>query len=316
MSGNAAVGTSNFSITDAQVAYLKFNETSGTTAANAVSGGQSGTVNGTATWGTGEAGKALTFDGGTYVSVSNFTKPTKQLAVSALVNADPATAATVSFIRNAQNGGLAVGGTNSGLFDLGLVMNDTDGLLHLRGQIAAGPNIVTVTDPAGFPLGSFHQVAISADGAQLRLYKDGKEVDSKDYTGVLNVPAVQSLTIGGGVTVDDTGTSLDPSNAFIGSIDDVAVYSRALTSSEVAAINTAATQGKDLSTVTETPPVDETPTLAIARSSGNVTISWTGTGFRLQASDTVNAGYADVSGVTGTSYTTAASGTKFYRLIK
>jgi hypothetical protein len=317
LSRNASVGTSNFSITDAQVAYLKFDETSGTTAANAVSGGQSGTVNGTATWGTGQAGKALAFDGGTFVSLSNFTKPTKQLAVSALVNADPSSGATVSFVHNGQNGGLAVGGTNSGLFDLGLVLNDTDGLLHLRGQIAAGPNIVTVTDPDAFPLGTFHQVAISADGAQLRLYKDGKQVDSKDYTGVLNVPATQALTIGGGVTVDDTGTYLDPNNAFIGSIDDVAVYSRALTASEVSAISAAAAQGNDLSTVTETPPVDETPTLTIAHASGNVTISWTGSGFRLQSSATVNSGYADVAGVTGTSYTTSsATGTTFYRLIK
>jgi hypothetical protein len=319
VSKNAAVNLSNFSVTDANVVYLPFNESSGTTVANSATGGQAGTVNGTASWGAGKIANAFTFDGATYVNVPNFTKPARFIGVSLWVNADATSAADVSFVRNAV-GDLVVGGATAGLFDFGLVADANDGSLHLQAQLAVGPAVLTVTDPAPFTLGAWHHVAFSADGAQIHLYKDGVEVAARDYTlDLLNTPVVQFLTVGGGVTVDpnDGTVALDPENAFFGKVDDLAIWNRSLTPDEVGKIFTAGNQGQALTTVQLDPPVTDEVELELTRSGGNITISWTGTGFRLQASDRVDTGYADVPGVTGTSFTTATTGgPRFFRLIK
>jgi len=261
-------------------------------------------------------------DGATYVQVPNFTKGTKQIAVSAWVNVDASTATDASFVRNAQ-GALAVGGTNSGLFDFGLVMDANDGTLHLNAKVAVGPNIVQATDPASFNLGAWHQVAFSADGAQLTLYIDGKAVAATDYTGNLNTPNVPYLSIGARLSADpDTGVvGIDPNtpNPLIGKIDDVAVWSRAITSNEATLVYNAGKAGQGAATVKETAPVEENATLTIARGgNGALTITWTGTGYRLQSSDTVKGTYADVPNVTGSTYQVpaATTGNKFYRLIK
>ncbi len=320
VSQNAAVNLSKFDVTDSEVVYLPLDASSGTTAVNSASGGQPGTVNGTATWGAGKVGNAFTFDGSTYIQIADFAKPTKLMGASLWVNADAGISATVSFVRDAV-GGLAVGGTNSGLFDFGLVAN-ADGTLSLRAQVAVGPNIVTVADPNNFPLGAWHQVAFSLDGAKLHLYLDGKEVNATAYSlGALNAPSVKSLTVGGGISYDDSGNvSIDSNNAFVGKIDDLAIWSRTLSPDEVAAINTAGNQGKALTTVVLTPPpVDVSPTIVLTSSNGNLNLSWTGSGFTLQSATTVNGPYSPVSGATGSAYSTAinpATHAIFYRLVK
>jgi hypothetical protein len=320
VSKNAAVNLSKFNVTDAGVVYMPFNETSGTTAANAAPGGQSGTVNGTASWGAGKIANAFTFDGATYINVPNFTKPARFIGVSLWVNPDPASAASVSFVRNAV-GGLVVGGANAGLFDFGLVADANDGSLHLEAQLAVGPAVLTVTDPAPFTLGAWHHVAFTADGAQIHLYKDGVEVATRDYTlDLLNTPAVQFLTIGGGVAIDpnDQSVTLDPNNAYIGKVDDLAIWNRALAPDEAGKIFAAGNQGQPvISIVLEPPAGGEDSEMSVSRSGGNITISWTGAGFRLQESATVNGTYTDVAGVTGTSHTTPTSGAaRFFRTIK
>ncbi|HVK59409.1 MAG TPA: hypothetical protein VM735_11560 [Candidatus Kapabacteria bacterium] len=58
------------------------------------------------------------------------------------------------------------------------------------------------------------------------------------------------------------------------------------------------------------------PTMQVARSSGNITITWTGAGFRVQESSNL-ATWTDVQGATGSPVTLPTSGThKFYRLIQ
>ncbi|HEX7862942.1 MAG TPA: LamG-like jellyroll fold domain-containing protein [Verrucomicrobiae bacterium] len=314
VSRNASVNLSTFQVTEGASVYLPLNETAGTTADNAV--GTDGTVNGTATWGAGKIANAFTFDGSTYITVPNFTKPTRFMGVSAWVNADPSTAATVSFIRNAV-GGLSTAGTNSGLFDLGLVLDDTTGLVHLRGQVAVGPAVLEVIDPNPFTVGQWQHVALSVDGAQIRLFKNGTEVASRDYTfDLLNTPAVQFLTLGGGIVYDEFGTqSLDPANAFIGRLDDVALATRNLTTEEVGKIFTQGNLGQPITSVQLTQPQQDI-TVDIEQSGNNLTITWDGPG-RLQSSATVDGTYADVQGATGTSYTTTATGPmRFYQVVR
>lgn len=74
---------------------------------------------------------------------------------------------------------------------------------------------------------AWNHYAGSYDGATLRFYKDGVQISSAGYVGVIGTPTVP-LYIGrpGGTT----------SGAFAGRIDDVKVYDRALTAVEVATL--------------------------------------------------------------------------------
>jgi hypothetical protein len=319
VSRNASLNLSKFDVTDAAVVYLPLNEASGTAVANLAPSGQGGTVVGTASWGAGKIANGFTFDGLTYINVPNFTKPTRFMGASLWVNADASTFGTVSFLRNAV-GGLGVGGTNSGLFDLGLVLNPDTSTFHLRAQVAVGPAVLEVIDPAVFTFGAWHQVAFSVDGAQIRLFKDGVEVGARDYTlDLLNTPATQFLTLGGGVVYDEfaEGYVLDANNAFVGKLDDVAIWSRSLTTDEVAKINTQGNAGQPVTSVVLEPPVSSTAVMSVSRAGNNITISWEGTGFILQSSDELLGTYSNVAGATGSSYTTTAAGSRlFYRLVR
>src|SRR5947207_7922229 len=98
-------------------------ETSGLAAANFAAGGQAGTVNGTATWVSGQISNAFSFDGATYLYVSNYTKASVSIGASGWVKVNPAIATSVNFIRNG-NGDLQAG--QVGQFELGLVQDAVD----------------------------------------------------------------------------------------------------------------------------------------------------------------------------------------------
>jgi Concanavalin A-like lectin/glucanases superfamily/Fibronectin type III domain len=75
------------------------------------------------------------------------------------------------------------------------------------------------------PLNAWTYLAVTYDGAALRLYVNGAEVSSVSQTGALEVSA-NPLEIGGGT---------HGSEYFAGQIDEVRVYNRALSSSEIQA---------------------------------------------------------------------------------
>lgn len=319
LSKNAAVRLSKFDIKDALAAYFKLDATSGTNAANSVTGGAAGAIYGAPAWKAGKIANALTLDGNSYVYVSTYPKASKQLGVSAWVNLDPATGGAVSIVRNAE-GGLSVA-PPVGQFDLGIIVDGNDGTLHLQAAIGAGPNIARAIDPNPFTLGSWQNIAFSADGAQLRLYVNGKEVASADYLAAINSTAIQYLTIGARLAVDagtgELGIDQAAPNALAGAVDDAAVWNRALSAAEADLIYAAGNTGKALDTVVVPLPIDNTPPkITVTRSGANITISWTGGG-KLQSADNVTpgSGYTDVAGATGSSFTTTASAAKkFYRV--
>ena len=100
------------------------------------------------------------------------------------------------------------------LFDAG---DDPDVWRHVRG---------------GSPLSAdtWYHVAVTYDGADIRLYLDGSEVDSNAYAG--------TVVTGGGVRLSTAGETLD------GLLDEVGVYNRALDASEIQAIYNAGSEGK------------------------------------------------------------------------
>ena len=129
----------------------------------------------------------------------------------------------------------------------------------------AGGTIDSATDPAALPINTWIHVAGTYDGTTIRLYRNGTQVTSKAYSGILNTND-QRFYIG------RTDAGGDGSDYWRGMIDDVSVYSRALSSNEIAAIYAAGSAGKCL----------QSPTLAISPISTNV---FTGDSVNLSASD-------------------------------
>ncbi len=101
--------------------------------------------------------------------------------------------------------------------------------------------IITLSSGPLMDTSSFHHLALTYDGANARLYVDGNEEQSVALSGaVLDTSA--SLYIGrrAGAGGDGAGDALD------GLIDEVSLYNRALSASEIAAIHAARGAGKGL----------------------------------------------------------------------
>ncbi len=263
ISGTAAARISKFDIKDALSGYWTFDPTSGTTVPNDVAGGRAGTVTGPATWGAGKVANALSFDGATtYVVVDDYPKATKGIGASVWVKADPNLSTDAVIVRNAR-GVFDVGSDSNPLptsqFELWLDFDDATGTARATASIRVGPNIISAVAPSAFTLGTWQHVAFSGDGAQLRLYINGVQVDVIDYIGHIEPSEIPFLSIGARLALDAETSALGPDaaapNFFIGQIDDLALWGRGLTADEVAKIYAAGQAGKKVTTVEITPPV-------------------------------------------------------------
>jgi hypothetical protein len=205
----------------------------------------------------------------------------------------------MTLFRNMQ-GNYAFGGQANrilGQFSLELVVDASTGNLVPDAIIGLGNNYAEATGTANLSLNAWHNIAFSADGAQLRLYVDGALVATKDYTGLINKPTYNWISVGARVATDTNTTppSLvldDPNNSdltgatspnvLMGSLDDLGLWARALTDAEVTAIYQAGLNGKSLTSVQESPPA-QAPTLTAVKQGNNIIISWTPTGGTLQS---------------------------------
>ncbi|MFO1496975.1 MAG: LamG-like jellyroll fold domain-containing protein [Verrucomicrobiota bacterium] len=277
ISFNAAVYGSQFNIQDGLVGYWKLDATSGTVVANSASNGIPGEVVGTPTWGPGQIANAFTFDGATYLFQTNYPKATKQIAGQAWVNVAAGASANEVIFRNAQ-GDLTVSGGGTrivGQFELRLVFNADTGGLAPEAAIGIGPNVSRVTSPTPISTAAWHHIAFSADGAQLRLYVDGAQVASGDYLADINSPNINYLSFGAQLNLADTtdpasALGLDGTNpnVLVGKLDEVALWTRALTADEVSKLYTAGKAAQALTTVVVTPPAEGDGTYKIGLSFG------------------------------------------------
>lgn len=232
-------------ITDTLVGHWKFDETTDAIAKDSSPSANDGTVSNALgdlpQWVPGRVGNALTFrgpvDGSDYVAVPNFPRFASTFSLSAWVYAD-ARDGTWPQSTIAENG-LTAGGP------LGLVIRRKNrdqefGPLGNTSSDSAGR--INVNEVVGFPTEQWQHVGVTADGAKIRLYRNGIEVVSADYDGTLFEPTTTFLGIG--ATLDDSGA---PANAYWqGKIDDLGVWSSALTAGQMAAIYTAGSAGKSL----------------------------------------------------------------------
>jgi hypothetical protein len=197
------------------VAAYGFDEGQGTTTADASGHGLAGTLSNTS-WTTGKFGSALQFAGDGAVSVAStpLLQFTTAFTVSAWVNPQTPQPPEATLIAKQVPGDLSY-------------------VLYANGS-GVGPNAFTLIGgnyrqaaaASPLPVGTWSHVAATYDGALLSVYVNGVLASSSAVTG--------SLTSGSG-PLQIGNNSVFPNEGFVGRIDEVRVYERALSASELQA---------------------------------------------------------------------------------
>ena len=188
--------------------YWKFDEDSGSVVSDSSGNGQSGTIAGGASLSTvGKNGHALTLDGSTgYVALSP-------------INPSSAVSVTGWFRRR----GPPVGGYHI-IFMQGtqveLSSNDAGSSLR-TGVTTDTAGRVVFDSGTGVDNGNWHFLALTYDGAFLRAYVDATQTGVTAVSGTLSTDASTNIGMYGGSYYAN------------GSIDEVRIYSRALTPDEI-----------------------------------------------------------------------------------
>ncbi len=228
------------------VGYWRFDETQGGTAADTSGQHNSGTLvnfaaNSEAQWTTGRVGGALRFEGpgaNHYVIVDNFPKTPVAYTISAWVMADTIPV-WASIAKNW-----------FGQFHFGLDASN-NGLSNYLGTTTGQPS---AKEQGIFPTGSWQHVVATADGATLRLFRNGVEVASAPYSGAFFSPAPDRMGIGAKLNgaAADTGAP----GYWDGLIDDLALWTRALSATEVQSLFSAGAAGNDITHAVPDPQSD------------------------------------------------------------
>jgi serine/threonine-protein kinase len=206
----------------ALVAWWRFDDRSGPTAADSTRFRNHGKLMNAAAWGAGKLGGALSLDGDqSYVHVPpspSLDATTAQLTVAAWAQR-PGFQPSYRLLVSRQKGtddanhywlGL-VGG------QCGFAVDTTQGSREASGYKA--------------PIGEWFHLAGTYDGTTIRLYLNGSEVASRPHSGAL---AFDGRPVSIGADLYDAEGSIQ--EEFKGLIDDVRIYSRALSAAEVAAL--------------------------------------------------------------------------------
>lgn len=208
-------------------AYYRLDETSGTSAADSA-GGNTGTYVSTPTPSTTVNAppisypdpRSLGFNGTNQaVTVANFGAFTS-FTVAVWVNRSGTSAARqsiVSYKENASNGFV-------------LCLNDNGSSEFARIWVNVTPGGWLFKENASaVPMGAWTHLAGSYDGSNIRLYVDGTEVvPATAAAGVMTNTGTDTMAIGGRNSVNQ--------HWFPGLVDDVRIYNRALTATEVAVL--------------------------------------------------------------------------------
>ncbi len=248
------------------VAYLKFDEGSGSTAVDFTGNGNTGTLNGGVTWTTGANGSpALQFDGTSgYVSMGNapMLNITGQITISAWVQIQA-------------TGGLrdivAHGYSTSPNGEVILRLN---GNSYQFGSWNGSSYNVNATIPSG-DIGTWVHLTGVYDGTTWRLYRNGALLASQAAT-------VGAVSVNGNWDVGSSGVSTDL-RLFKGSIDDVHIYNTGLSASAVAVLyNSVAPTVASPATAASNPVNGPRTNLSVLGASpngeGTLFYTWTATG--------------------------------------
>jgi chitodextrinase len=193
------------------IAAYSFNEATGTTTADGSTNGNTGTLTGSAAWTTGKYGSAVSYNGTTsYVSVSNaFDISTVPFTIAAWVN--PTNYSDYRKIFSKRDSW-----TSSGM-RVDLTLYTSSGRVTLE-----QPNSLLQFSYAP-PVGTWTHIAVVARSTGTDLYVNGS---LQETTGAFT-PGTSSSAA---VRIGRAGDGQDP---FLGAIDNLRIYNRSLSASEI-----------------------------------------------------------------------------------
>ncbi|MHC4750334.1 MAG: LamG-like jellyroll fold domain-containing protein [Planctomycetota bacterium] len=198
-----------FSLNDpALIAYWSFDEGSGLVATDLSQNSYNGTLQGGVTWTDGKYGSALQFNGSdAYVSTGQaFLNGLSGFTLAGWISASNVGSYSSLFGQN-------------DLIEFGFVENSQVGTWMLGNDW----QLITADYTFGYP--SWHHVVLAGDATRVVIYIDGQEAAS-DEGGMVSGSSGFTFNIGANVF----NASGDP---FLGEIDDVWVFSRALSQEEI-----------------------------------------------------------------------------------
>jgi len=222
------------------VGYWKLDEGSGTTAYDASGHGNDGQWSGTqaGTSGYYSAGHNQTW-AGTFDGSTNYVD-----AVNKSTLTDPFSAGSITMsawvdVSGSANGPVAMYGTTGGYYCVGGQLGIAGGSTTTVGfQQASAAKEAIISYP--FSSGSWENIAWTfQNGGNLMLYLNGVEVSSSTPAASLDSPSqIYNVIIGANLGTSDSGSAICGGIAdhLAGRIDDVRIYNRALSASEIQAI--------------------------------------------------------------------------------
>ena len=273
--------------------YWKFDESSGTTAADASGNGLTGILNSTPTWGAGKVNNGLSFDGTDYVEVG---------AIPSITGASRVTLA--AWIKRATTGAKVVLGKHTSTSEFAIKALQ-DGQLYFRtsrGVTTYGRVLLNDTN--------WHHVALVFDGTlsgnanRLKGFVDGVQRTLTFSGTVSNITTTNTTPFRIGRTNNDYSN---------GQIDEVTLYARALTGAEIVQLRDNGSVAPD----TQAPTVPSG--LGFTSTQTSIALGWTAstdnvavTSYRVfrngsEITTTTGTSYTDNGRTPGTSYTYTVS---------
>ncbi len=242
------------------IAAYGFNEGTGSVTADATGKGHTATLNG-ATWSAaGKTGGAVSFNG-----------TSSLVSIADANDLDLTTGMTIeAWVRPTTLSGWRTVGLKEAPGGLAYALYAHDNAPRSAGYVNTGGVDTAVQGASALPLNAWSHLAVTYDGANLRLFVNGAQTATRAVTGAMRTSTGQ-LSIGGNVAWGEW---------FAGQMDDLRVYNRALTTGEL--------QTDMITPVGGAPPPDTTPpTVSITAPVAGIFVSGT---------TTVTASAADNSG--------------------
>jgi hypothetical protein len=164
-------------------------------------------------WVEGKFGHALEFQGGSYLEIRNSSENlpfggTEPFSITA-------------WVRN-QGGGTVIGKFNGGIIGAYILVISGDGTVTFHREVAPW----TFSGIKALPDNDFGHVAVTYDGAEMKIYVNG-EFDARQDRGPQNTDTVTPVLIGARFTNNA------PSEFFNGVLDEVALFNVALTEEQI-----------------------------------------------------------------------------------
>ncbi len=220
----------------------EFEEGSGSTTADESANSLTGTLTNGPTWTNGKYGKGIQFDGtNDYIDLGNSSlfNITSAVTISAWMNISNQTTSRVILNKGGANGSYELRGNQSSNATYRFILN---GGTNLNGSGSISAN-------------TWHHLAATYDGATMKVYVDGVLNNSVAYTSSINITTSSAL-------IGSIGSGL----YFQGILDNVRIYNKALSASEVTT---------DMNTSDAVLPSTPSGLSATAASSTQISLSWT-----------------------------------------